>query len=180
MSSRRKVLRIQALLQRKTLLKTKNRILKCSKRHYSTAQSMKNVAVSTEDGAPTPPLGICHPRQKKSNARGSARGRGGGGADGIDRCIIIPPRKYEAVIHCSVLWFTTGRIPADAKGATVAKLDEPVDRNKIENRSQNKILGFFCGGITNLLFDGLAYNNILLTDRNLFYATRKISARIIC
>ena len=178
MSSRRKVLRIQALLQRKTLLKTKNRILKCSKRHYSTAQSMKNVAVSTEDGAPTPPLGICHPRQKKSNARGSARGRGG--ADGIDRCIIIPPRKYEAVIHCSVLWFTTGRIPADAKGATVAKLDEPVDRNKIENRSQNKILVFFCGGITNLLFDGLAYNNILLTDRNLFYATRKISARIIC
>ena len=81
MSSRRKVLRIQALLQRKTLLKTKNRILKCSKRHYSTAQSMKNVAVSTEDGAPTPPLGICHPRQKKSNARGSAQGRGmGGGA----------------------------------------------------------------------------------------------------
>ena len=141
MSSRRKVLRIQALLQRKTLLKTKNRILKCSKRHYSTAQSMKNVAVSTEDGAPTPPLGICHPRQKKSNARGSARGRGGRRWNWPS--IIIPPRKYEAVIHCSVLWFTTGRILADAKGATVAKLDEPVDRNKIENRSQNKILVFF-------------------------------------
>ena len=117
---------------------------------------------------------------KKNLMPGGQPGEGGGGADGIDRCIIIPPRKYEAVIHCSVLWFTTGRIPADAKGATVAKLDEPVDRNKIENRSQNKILGFFCGGITNLLFDGLAYNNILLTDRNLFYATRKISARIIC
>ena len=138
---------------------------------------MKNVAVSTEDGAPTPPLGICH--QKKNLMPGGQPGEGGG-ADGIDRCIIIPPRKYEAVIHCSVLLFTTGRIPADAKGATVAKLDEPVDRNKIENRSQNKILVFFCGGITNLLFDGLAYNNILLTDRNLFYATRKISARIIC
>ena len=177
MSSRREVLiLIKAVLQRKTLLKTKNRILKCLKRHYSTAQSMKNVAVSTEDGSPTPPLGICHPRQKKK----SARGGGGWGADGIDRCTIIPPRKYEAVIHCSVLWFTTGRIPADAKGATVAKLDKPVDRNKIENRSQNKILVFFCGGITNFLFDGLAYNNILLTDRNLFYATRKISARIIC
>ena len=146
MSSRRKVLRIQALLQRKTLLKTENRILKCSKRHYSTAQSMNvaNVAVSTEDGAPTPPLGICHPRQKKkSNARGSARGGGGKGADGIDRCIIIPPRKYEVVIHCNVLWFTTGRIPADAKGATMAELEEPVDGNKIENRSQNKILVFF-------------------------------------
>ena len=80
-------------------------------------------------------------KKKKSNARGSARGRGG--ADGIDRCIIIPLRKYEAVIHCSVLWFTTGRIPEDAKGATVAELDEPVDGNKIENKSQNKILLFF-------------------------------------
>ena len=141
MSSRRKVLRIQALLQRKTLLKTKNRILKCSKRHYSTAQSMKNVAVSTEDGAPTPPLGIFHPREKKNLMPGGQPG--GGGADGIDWCIIIPPRKYEAVIHCSVLWFTTGRIPADAKGATMAELDEPVDGNKIENRSQNNILFFF-------------------------------------
>ena len=70
-------------------------------------------------------------------------GRGGGGADGIDRCIIIPPRKYEAVIHCSVLWFTTGQLPADAKGETAAELDEPVDGNKIENRKQNKILVFF-------------------------------------
>ena len=104
---------------------------------------------------------------------------GGGGADGIDRCIIIPLRKYEAVIHCSVLWFTTGQLPADAKGETVAELDEAVDGNKIENRRQN-IYIFFCGGIINLLFDGLAYNNILLIDRNLFYATRKISARIIC
>ena len=62
----------------------------------------------------------------------------------------------------------------------MAELDEPVDGNKIENRSQNNILFFFfCGEITNLLFDGLAYNNISLIDRNLFYATRKISARII-
>ena len=57
----------------------------------------------------------------------------------------------------------------------MAELDEPTDGNKIENRSQK-----FCSGITNLLFDGLAYNNILLIARNLFYATRKISARIIC
>ena len=81
MSSRREVLIIiQALLQRKTLLKTKNRILKCLKLQYSTVQSMKNVAVLTEDGAfslffrphpggfdslriPTPEL--CHPRKKK-------------------------------------------------------------------------------------------------------------------
>ena len=52
MSSRREVfVRTLALLQRKTLIETKNRTLKCLKRHYSTARSMKNVAVLTEDGA---------------------------------------------------------------------------------------------------------------------------------
>ena len=49
--------------------------------------------------------------------------------------------KCEAVIHCSALVnrFTTGQIPADAKGATMAELDEPADENQIENRSQNNI-----------------------------------------
>ena len=52
MSLRREVLiRIIALLQRKTLIETKNRTLKCLKRHYSTVRSMKNVAVLTEDWA---------------------------------------------------------------------------------------------------------------------------------
>ena len=52
MSSRREVLiRILALFQRKTLVETKNRTLKCLKRHNSTVQSMKNVAALTEDGA---------------------------------------------------------------------------------------------------------------------------------
>ena len=52
MSLRREVLiRILALLQRKMLVETKNRTLKRLKRHYSTVQSMKNVAVLTEDGA---------------------------------------------------------------------------------------------------------------------------------
>ena len=91
MSSRREVLiRILALLQSKTLLETKTRTFKCLKRHYSTVQSMKNVAVLTEEGAfalffgphpggfdssrvPTP--GIFHPRPKNTNARG---GEGGG------------------------------------------------------------------------------------------------------
>ena len=45
------LIRIIALLQRKTLIETKNRTLKCLKRHYSTVRSMKNVAVLTEDGA---------------------------------------------------------------------------------------------------------------------------------
>ena len=78
------LIRIIALLQRKTLIETKNRTLKCLKRHYSTVRSMKNVAVLTEDGAfalffrphpggfdssrvPTP--GIYHPRQKKKCGR---------------------------------------------------------------------------------------------------------------
>ena len=51
MSSRSEVLiRILALLQRKTLIETKSRTLKCLKRHYSTVRSMKNVAALTEDG----------------------------------------------------------------------------------------------------------------------------------
>ena len=51
MSSRREVfIRILALLQRKTLLETKNRTLKCLKRHYSTVQSVKNVAALTKTG----------------------------------------------------------------------------------------------------------------------------------
>ena len=36
---------------RKTLIETKNRTLKCLKWHYSTVQSMKNVAVLTKDGS---------------------------------------------------------------------------------------------------------------------------------
>ena len=74
MSSRREVLiRILALLQRKTLLETKDRTLKCLKRPYSTVQSLKNVTVVREDGAFSPlfsfpPQGIWqlkspHPRE---------------------------------------------------------------------------------------------------------------------
>ena len=89
MSSRSKVLiRILALLQRKTLLETKNRRLKCLKWHYSTVRSMTNVAVLTKDGAvalffrphpgdltaqESPPPGICYQGKKNANARVSAR-----------------------------------------------------------------------------------------------------------
>ena len=52
MSSRREVLiRILAVLQRKTLIETKNRTLKCLKWHYLTVRAMKSVAVLTDDGA---------------------------------------------------------------------------------------------------------------------------------
>ena len=52
MSLRREVLIIiLALLQRNTLIETKNRTSNCLKRHYSTMRSMKNVAVLTKDGA---------------------------------------------------------------------------------------------------------------------------------
>ena len=50
MSSRREVfIRILPLLQRKTLIETKNRRLKCLKWRYLTVRSMKNVAVLTEE-----------------------------------------------------------------------------------------------------------------------------------
>ena len=89
MSSRREVLiRILALLQRKTLIETKNRTLKW---YYWTVRSIKNVALSTEDGAFAlfflPHAGgICqlkspYPRefaiQGKKNA--NSRGQPGGG-----------------------------------------------------------------------------------------------------
>ena len=45
------LIKIIALLQRTTLIETKNRTLNCLKRHHSTARSMKNLAVLTEDGA---------------------------------------------------------------------------------------------------------------------------------
>ena len=46
-----RIVRILALFQRKTLIETKNLTLKCLNWHYSTARSMKNVVVLTEDGA---------------------------------------------------------------------------------------------------------------------------------
>ena len=50
--SRREVLiRISALLQRKTSIETKNHTLKCLKWHYVNVRSMQIVAVLTEDGA---------------------------------------------------------------------------------------------------------------------------------
>ena len=96
MSLRREVLiRILALLQRKTLIETKNRTLKCSKWHYSTVRAMKNVAVLTGDGAffLSPPQGIWQlksPHATPGNLPSKAKKMlmpGGGGAGGIDWCI---------------------------------------------------------------------------------------------
>ena len=102
MSRREVLIRILALLQRKTLIKTKNCTLKHLKWHYSTVQSMKNVAVLTEDGAfalffPPHPRGfdssrVPTPRNLPSKAKKMLMPRdqpGGGGlsAAGIDRCI---------------------------------------------------------------------------------------------
>ena len=97
------LVRILALLQKKTLIGTKSRTLKCLKWHYSTVRSMKNVAVLTEDGAfalffrphpggfdssrvPTP--GNLPSKAKKMlmpvGQTGWGRGGGGSGAVGID------------------------------------------------------------------------------------------------
>ena len=87
MSSRLEVLvRILALLQRKTLIETKSRTLKCLKWHHSTVRSMKNVPVLTEDGAfalffsPYPGGFDSSIVPNPGNAQGSVRGGGGGWA----------------------------------------------------------------------------------------------------
>ena len=89
-------------LERKTLLETKNRALKCLKRHYSTVQSMKNVAVLTEDGVFATPGNMLSKAQKNVNARGQpgwGEGRGGGlSTAGIDRCIKLP----NVFNHCAL------------------------------------------------------------------------------
>ena len=89
-----RVVIILALSQRKTLIETKNRTLKCLKWHYSTVRSMKNVAVLTEDGAfalffrphpggfdssIVPTLGNLPSKAKKCQCQGAAQEGGGGG-----------------------------------------------------------------------------------------------------
>ena len=69
-------------------------------------------------------------------------------------------------------WFTTGGIPADAKGATMA---DRISRGYFGSsylKIEAKITFFFGSKIINLLFNGLAYNtgehflvvNVILTD----------------
>ena len=54
----------------------------------------------------SPPLGICHPRQKNANARGSARRGGGGGAkqqlelsDALHLSLAISERKFYRKVY---------------------------------------------------------------------------------
>ena len=100
MSLRHEVLiRILVLLQRKTLLETTNHTWKSLKPHYSTVQSMKNVAVLTEDRAfavffrphhggfdssrvPTPRN--LPSKAKKMLTPGGQPGRGEGGGGGAE------------------------------------------------------------------------------------------------
>ena len=119
MSSQREVLiRILALLQRKRLIETKNRTLKCLKWHYLTVRTMKNVAVLTGDGALflSPPRGIWqlkspHPREFAIQGKKNAYAPGGGGAGGIDWFITllytIFDRKSTPFAYLLLTNFTT-------------------------------------------------------------------------
>ena len=102
-----RIVRILALLQRKTLIETKNRTLKCLKWNYSTVRSMENVAVLTEDGifallfrphtGGFDSLKVHTPgnlpskgnKMQKCQCPGHNRGGGGAGGAGIDLCIIL-------------------------------------------------------------------------------------------
>ena len=46
-------------------------------------------------------------------------------------------RRRDTVKCPGFNWFTTGPIPVDAKGATMAKLDKLANENRIENRNRN-------------------------------------------
>ena len=92
MSSRREVLIRIALLQRKTLIETKNPTLKCLKWRYSTVRGRVFALFCRPHpgdltAQESPPPGICHPREKMLMSGGQPRGRGSVGAVGIDRCI---------------------------------------------------------------------------------------------
>ena len=67
-------MRILALLQRKTLIETKNRSLKCLKQHYLTARSMKKFAALTEDSSRIPTPGNLPSKAKKMLMPGSQPG----------------------------------------------------------------------------------------------------------
>ena len=90
-----RIVRILALLLRKTLLKTKNCILKCLKLVLFDC-AINEKCCSVDGGQGICPLSRPHPREfdslkvptpgnlpsKNANAQGSAGGRGGGGARG--------------------------------------------------------------------------------------------------
>ena len=163
MSSRREVLiRIFALLQRKTLIETKNCTLKCLKWHYLTVRSMKVVAVLTEDGAfalffsshpggfdssrvPTP--GNLPSKVKKMLMPGG-QPKGGLSAGGIDWCISNKIctscdlyRTKETCFTKSEVTPVYGVIPA---------LFYPIRRRFLHNLSQLDLLqgSSFCSNVS--------------------------------
>ena len=106
-------IRILALLQSKTLLETKNRPLKCLKRHYLTLQSITNVADGGRGVCPlfsSPLRGIW--QVKSPNPLwimpGGQPGRvlkgGGGGlsAAGIHLCTLKKPRAFSVLSHVAI------------------------------------------------------------------------------
>ena len=147
MSSRREVLvRILALLQRKTLIETKSRTLKCLKWHYSTVSSMKNVAVLTEDGTfalffhphpgdltaqESPPREFAIPGKKIANVWGSARGGGGLGgmlgAGGIDWCISL--KSFEGSVLESLA-------SSDTSDIEIRKLELELELRKFDAQKE--------------------------------------------
>ena len=95
-------------LEKKTLLETKNRALKCLKRHYSTVQSMKNVAELTEDGVFGTPGNMLSKAQKNVNARGQpgwGEGPGGGGWAQLELTDALSSLMYSITVLCKTLSF---------------------------------------------------------------------------
>ena len=119
MSSWREALIRIAQLQRKTLIGTKNRTLKCLKWYYSSVRSMKNAAILTEDGAfalffqplpgdltalESPPPGICHPRQKKILIPGGQPRWGGCALLGLTVALLLYRRGWPKRTNPCAPW----------------------------------------------------------------------------
>ena len=94
-------MRILALLQRRTLIETKNRSLKCLKRHYLTVRSMKKFAALTEDSSRIPTPGNLPSKAKKMLMPGGQPGWGG------DWCINVT--DHECGIGISLIFDTVFR-----------------------------------------------------------------------
>ena len=100
------------LLQRKTLIETKNCRLKCLKQHYSTVRSMKNVAVLTADGAfalffRPHPRGFDSSRVPTTGNLGGVGVLGVLGAGGIDWCISSQLKSWSCLRtgQIDISWF---------------------------------------------------------------------------
>ena len=171
-------------LERKTLLETKNRTLKCLKRHYSTVQSMKNVAALTEDRAfsfffrprrgefdssrvPTTPGNLPSKAQKNANARGSAWAQ-------LELTDALSFLMYSITVLCKTLSFCPLVILCFSKGFSpnewVSSYSLEIEVRSSNNDNACLISSFFLIAYWTFSFsyDILYYTSNQLSEKEMF------------